>query len=249
MKIFIRSCPDYIKSRRFMLLFLYGGIFENMKSFRKLSVILSAILISASLMTGCSGKDNSSSNSIVYYDSSSSSGAMLGDDSSSASVPDAAAQTVTEAAPPVNSVDGTIGDTLEQGGISVTLEDAAITVEKTADNTTLMYAVLNIKNTTEADIEVNRLSDFVISVDGKDAGMSAITSSTANSAAVQKLRDTDVEKLSGTAASGNSIKGYISFEIPENASEITVTYLPYKYSDTQENTLGYNFTFNKSDLK
>jgi len=205
---------------------------------RKLSVILCAILVS-SAMTGCSGKDDSSSNSIIYYDSSS---AMLGDDSSAADIQTSA----TEA--PVISVDGTIGDTLEQGGISVTLEEVVTTVEKTADNTTLMYAVFNVKNTTDADIEVNRLSDFTISVDGKDAGTSAITSSTANSAAVQKLRDTDIEKLNGTVISGGSIKGYISFEVPENASEIAISYLPYKYSDGQEN-LGYTFAFSKSDLK
>lgn len=214
-----------------------------MKSFRKLSALLSAALICASLMAGCDGKNDSSSNSIVYYDSSSSSGAMLGDNSSSAQ----ADQSVTEAAPPVNSVDGTIGDTLEQGGISVTLESVVVTIEKNAKNNTLMYAVIDIKNTTDEDIEVNRLSDFTILVDGTDAGMSAITSVTANSAALQQV--SDIEKLNGTVASGNSIRGYIPFEVPGTASEITITYLPYKYSSTQANTLGYNFKFSKPDAE
>lgn len=215
-----------------------------MKSFRKLSALLSAVLICASLMTGCNGKNDSSSDNIVYYNSSSSSsGAMLGDDSSS----DSANQSVTEAAPPVNSVDGTIGDTLEQGGISVTLESVVVTVEKNAKNNTLMYAVIDIKNTTDEDIEVNRLSDFAILVDGTDAGMNAITSVTASSAALKKVGD--IEKLNGTAASGNSIRGYIPFEVPETASEITITYLPYKYSSTKANTLGYNFKFSKPDTE
>lgn len=215
-----------------------------MKSYRKFAVILSALIVSSLLLTGC-GKKDSSSNSVVYYDSNASSQNMLGDDSvaeTEAPVKNA----VTTAAEPINYTEGTIGDTLEQDGISATLEKAEITMEKTADNTILMYAVLDIKNLTDADISISRLENFSVGIDGAEPEMSTITSVTARSAVKGKI--TDIEKFDGVVTSGNSLKGYITFEVPVGASEIALTYYPYQYSDTKSNTLGYEFKFNVADM-
>lgn len=209
-----------------------------MNYLKKVSALISVLAVSASLltMTGCGEekKDENSSGDVVYYTT-----AVIDGENDKK-------ETVSETAVPEPDeiVSGFIGDTLESGGISVTLEKVMITAEETSDGTKLLCAVFNIKNTTAEDLEVNSLTHFTVSVDGKLAGMESVSSAAAMSMAKKKV--TDAEKFYTTIASGNSQRGYMTFEIPKASEEIIVSYCPYNYTD--ENKLGFSYKATVSEI-
>jgi hypothetical protein len=208
-----------------------------MSFLKKSFSVISVLAVSASFltMTGCGDKkDESSNNDIVYYTT-----AVVGGE-------DSKEETVSETAlaEPDEIIDGFVGDTLESNGISATLEKIVITAEETSNNTMLLCAVFNIKNTTAEDLEVNFLSHFTVTADGEPVGMDSIASASAISMARKKV--TDAEKFYTTIISGNTERGYMTFEIPNGTQEITVNYYPYNYKENNE--FGFRYKATVSDL-
>lgn len=231
-----------------------------MKISRKYAFIAAAALMASSItMCGCEKKNNSSSeNNVIYYNSSNETKQLGADNSTSENQVPAETEkqnesskkeeiSETAAEVEIEYVEGNIGETAEQKGISVNLEKVEFfTDQKTTDDTKLAYAMFSIKNVTSDDIKISRLENFTLSIDGQSPSVDAITSVRASSEAIQKLGDSG--KLNGTIGSGNSLEGYIAFEIPENASEIEIVYYPYKYSQNQTNDIGYRFKINVADM-
>lgn len=232
-----------------------------MKLSKKFAVIVTAIIASSLLMTGCNKEEEENSDDIVYYTTAdSSSDKKLGekndeeteaaaeDDDSKAEVKEE--ETKAEETEPVieaEILEGTVGEVAVQAGIEVTLEKIE-RIKFDEKDSIAGYAVFNIKNVTDKDIPVNSIEHFHISPDGAEHDMDYVTSLLASSLSIHKLED--IEMFNGqTIASGNSLKGYISFEVPSSTSELSLTYYPYIYSDSHENTVGYQFKVNTSELE
>ena len=209
-----------------------------MNYLKKSLAVISVLAVSASFltMTGCGEekKDENSSSDVVYYTT-----AVVGGENNTEET-----TAETESSEPDEMVNGFVGDTLEYGGISVTLEKIMITSEETSEGSKLFCAVFNIKNTTADNLEVNYLSNFAVTADGKDIGMNGITSISAMSMAQKKV--TDTEKFYSTIISGNSQRGYITFEIPKTTEEISISYYPYNYRDN--NDFGFTYKATVSEL-
>lgn len=213
-----------------------------MNIFKKSVLAVSVLALSAGMFTGCSndGKEkNSSSNSVIYYSDTNGGNAqnniVIGDADNNSDSNSKAENTMP--APPNDITSGNLGDTLDKNGVSISFEQIFITSEKTSDDTMLLCAFFDIKNETSEDLPVNFISNFTINIDGAEPKMTTLTSITAISMAKYKFSDS--HSFDTTIASGDSQKGYISFEVPVSAQKVSLNYYPYNYEDN--NVFGFSF--------
>lgn len=223
-----------------------------MKISRKYAFIAAAVLMASSIaMCGCEKENNSSSeNSVIFYNSNSDSNQKPENSeaekktNSDASKDDASQSEETV----MEYIDGNIGEAAEANGISAELKNVGFLIENsTPEHTKLLYAMFNIKNTTADDINISRIDNFTVSVDGKEPSMDSITSVRASVQASNKFGDN--KSINGVIGSGNSFQGYIAFEIPDDASNIEIVYYPFRYSADKSDNTAYRYNLKISDVQ
>lgn len=225
-----------------------------MKISRRCAFITAIALISSSfLLCGCDkdSKDDSSKNNIIYYNTS-------GEDVSEDSEQDKQDGKETEKSENKNDesnadtelqiAECNINEPSDLNGVSVNLTEVKyLSKKKTDDETKLVYCMFEIKNVTESAIAVSPLDNFVVSADGQEPSMDFTASIRASVEATKKF---DVEqRLDGVISSGNTVKGYLALEIPDNASKIEIEYHPHKCVDGMADDIVFKYTVNVSDIK
>ncbi len=231
-----------------------------MKSTKRIAILLTALIASSMLITGCGDKkEESSGNSVVYHtektnDETKEDNVALGNKETQATA-EADKKVTTALTTPDNKIDVpdaeviecTVGEVASQKGIDVTLNKIA-RMEFDKDDKILAYATFTIKNSTSADFNVSQLAHFAISVDGETPTMETVTSLFANSEAKKSLSDENA--LDGDSlTSGNTLNGYIAFEVPASATEIDLTYYPYIYNEEAEDNIGFSYKLKTADLQ
>ncbi len=208
-----------------------------MKFSGKLAVVLTALIVSSFAMTGCN--EEKSDNSVIDHTTKELS---LGENNDNEPKADKK-ENVTASA---EIVECKKGEVAEQQGFQVKLEKIEQMVAANKERI-YIYAIFDIKNTSDNDIVVNRLEHFHIKPDGEEHKQEYVNSLTATVEASKIIKD--VKEFDGqTIASGNSAKGYIVFEVPDSTDSFDLTYYPFIYSETNENSIGFNYKLDISDV-
>ena len=115
----------------------------------------------------------------------------------------------------------TVGDTLEIKGVKVKFngvkESKGSQFSEPGPGNVFVLCEFTIENNSSSDIGVSSLLSFECYVDDYST----------NTSLGALMDDSVTKQLDGTVAPGKKIRGYISYEVPRNWSDIEIHFIPY----------------------